>query len=127
MAAMKLASFFLLLPLMACGGGSTAPTLSSLMVSTSSVTRGMTYPGSANIEDPDGLSGLKLELAFTGPTPVTGTVDVAGASSDVTGAVLPFVFGLTAAANPGSYTLGVTAIDRDGLRSNTLSTALELH
>lgn len=124
---MKLASLLLLLPLVACGGGGTAPTLSQLMVSTSSMTRGMTYNGSANIEDPDNLVGLKLELAFTGPTPVMTTVDVAGISSGMTAATLPFVFGLTAAVNTGSYTLGVTAIDQDGLRSNTLSTALEVH
>jgi hypothetical protein len=123
---MKLASFLLLLPLVACGGGGTAPALSALMVSTSSVTRGMTYNGTANVEDPDSLVGLKLELAFTGPTPATTSVDVAGISSGMTSATLPFVFGLTAGVMPGSYTLGITAIDKDGLRSNTLSTALEV-
>ncbi|MFO0725228.1 MAG: hypothetical protein U1E65_15710 [Myxococcota bacterium] len=126
---MKRVGLLLLLPLFACGGsaGSTAPTLSGLTVETSSVTRGMVYQGTVNIADLEGLEGLKLELAFAGPTPNTSTVDVGGATKAMTNATVPFVFGLTPAVTAGSYTLGLTAIDGGALRSNTLSASLEVH
>jgi len=120
-----LAPLFILLTA-ACGGGGTAPTIAGLMVGTSSIARGMTSSGSVDVTDADGLAGLKLELAFTGPTAVTSAVDVQGASSAITSASVPFVFGLTAAAAVGSYTMGVTAIDDEDLRSNTLSATLEV-
>ena len=115
-----------LLATTACGGGGTAPTIAGLMVGTSSIARGMTASASVDVTDVDGLAGLKLELAFTGPTPVTTAVDVQGASGAITSASVPFVFGLTAVAAVGSYTMGVTAIDEDELRSNALSATLEV-
>jgi hypothetical protein len=122
-AALITAAALAALAIAACGAEGIAPTISNLVV-TSSVARGATGNGSVDVEDPDGMAGLNLELALQGPTPVTITVPVLNATEETFRSSVPFVFQLTTAAEAGVYTISVTAIDGEGLRSHTLTSSL---
>jgi len=65
------------------------------------VTRGAQANGSLQVQDPDGLGDMRLELSFSGPAETTTEVAVQGASDAMTAAQVPFVFGLNAAAPAG--------------------------
>jgi hypothetical protein len=109
--------------LMACGGGSgTAPTISNLQMSATTVAPGDQITGTMRIEDPDGLGGLSVSLTISGPVSAQSSVPVQGASDALTQADVPFFVNISAMAPTGSYTVTVTATDGDGNTSNPLST-----
>jgi hypothetical protein len=109
--------------LMACGGGSgTAPTISNLQLSTTTVAPGDQITGTMRIADPDGLGGLSVSLTVAGPVSAQSSVPVQGASDALTQADVPFFVNISAMAPTGSYTVTVTATDGDGNTSNPLST-----
>ncbi|MCB9557383.1 MAG: hypothetical protein H6707_14850 [Deltaproteobacteria bacterium] len=110
----------------ACGGEGVAPSVSALQITTSPVVRGQQANGTVNVVDPDGLGGLKLALAFSGPASLTTETPVQGASDALTQAAAPFFFLLTQASAAGHYTLAVTAIDGAGNRSLPVSTEIDV-
>ena len=114
-----------LLALGGCGSGS-APSLSSLTITTLPVTRGTTEVATVIVSDPEGLGGLKMEMTFSGPITATVPVQLSGTSPSMTTAKVTLQFRLKATAPSGTYTISVTATDGDGHRSAPVSTTFTL-
>jgi hypothetical protein len=109
--------------LVACGSGpGEAPTISNLKMSATTVSPGDQITGTMRISDPDGLGGMSVSLAISGPLSAQSSTPVQGASDALTEADVPFFVNLSALAPTGVYSITVTATDGDGNTSNTLTT-----
>jgi hypothetical protein len=118
--------------LLACGalgscGKGTAPVISDLTLSASSVKPGGQVKAEFTAKDPDGLTSLKIAYRLSGAaTQPEVTVSVAGAFEGMTEQRVDFLLALSAAAPAGSYTLTIAAIDVQDNRSNELSASFQV-
>lgn len=116
-------------PLVACGGDPTAPTLSALTLDPATgVPPGGLVKVGANYDDEDeDLPGGTAEVALrrtSEPRGRTFTSPIGGGPSAIGRLVVSVT--LPAGLVPGTYELGLTAVDQAGRRSNALTTSLEV-
>lgn len=115
--------------LAACGGDPTAPTLSALSLDPATgVPPGGLVKVGANYDDEDeDLPGGTAEVALrrtSEPRGRTFTSPIGGGPSAIGRLVVSVT--LPAGLVPGTYELGLTAVDQAGRRSNALTTSLEV-
>jgi hypothetical protein len=108
-----------------CGGEKTAPGVSNLTLSSSTIKPGDTITATVTVSDTGGLADLKLAYSLGGPAAqpeqIMSVTDVTAAMKE---APIALMLTISAAAPAGTYTLKVAAIDGAGNRSADVSTTL---